>query len=120
MIVTLDEGPKLDPDTITVTPTIPLVGFKVTIGTSTVSVAVPVREPVPTLPVTVRVKLPPGVEPDVAMVSNVTVGVDGVEGNGTGLVSVTVLLDGAPVSESRIVLGRPTVVEPEDSEMVTL
>jgi hypothetical protein len=53
--VMFEEGAKLEPETITVTPTIPVEGFRVTEGATTVSVADPVREPVPTLPVTVRV-----------------------------------------------------------------
>ncbi len=59
-------------------------------------------------------------DPDVAIVRRVMVGVEGPEGNVTGLVRVTVLLAGAPVSVWRIVLGNPIVVEPDAREMVTL
>ncbi len=55
IIVTVEESAKLDPDTVTVEPTIPEVGFRVIAGTMTVREAVPVRDPDPTLPVTVRV-----------------------------------------------------------------
>ncbi len=120
VMVMFEEGAKLEPDTITVTPTIPVTGLSVIEGATTVRVAVPVCEPVPTFPVTVRVKVPPGVDPEVAMVRSVTVGAEESNGNGTGLARVTVLLVGAPVNDSRMVLGNPVVVEPDDSEIVTL
>ena len=55
VIVTVEESAKLDPDIVTVDPTIPEVGFRVIAGTMTVREAVPVRDPDPTLPVMVRV-----------------------------------------------------------------
>ena len=55
VIVTVEESAKLDPDIVTVDPTIPEVGLRVIAGTMTVREAVPVRDPDPTLPVMVRV-----------------------------------------------------------------
>jgi hypothetical protein len=120
VIVTVEESAKLVPETVTVEPTIPEEGFRVIEGTITVSEAEPVRKPVPTLPVTVRVKVPPGVEPEVASVRGVMVGVEGLVGNGTGLERVTVVLPGEPVSDRRIVLGSDVVVEPEARAIVTV
>ncbi len=55
VIVMFEEGAKLEPETITVTPTIPDEGFRVIEGTMTVREVVPVREPTPTFSVAVRV-----------------------------------------------------------------
>jgi len=88
VIVMVDEGEKLLPETVTVRPTIPELGVREIAGTVTVRVAFPTREPVPTLPVTVRVKLPPGVVPDVDIVSGVVVGVEVLPGKLTGLFKV--------------------------------
>ncbi len=120
VIMTFEDGLKLDPETVMDKPTIPEVGFRVIKETITVSVEEPVREPVPTLPVTVSVKVPPGVEPEVSIERVVEVGLDGLGGNGTGLARVTVLLDGAPVNDRRMVLGRPVAVEPEARETLTV
>ncbi len=120
VIVTFEEGAKLDPETVTVKPTIPEDGFNVIEATITVSVAEPVREPLPTFPVIVSVKVPPGVEPEVWIVRSVVVGLDGLGGKATGLARVTVLLVGAPVKDRRIVLGRVVVVEPEARETLTV
>jgi len=120
VIVTFEDGLKLDPETVTDKPTIPEDGFRVIEGTITVSVEEPVREPVPTVPVTVSVKVPPGVEPEVSIERVVEVGLDGLGGNGTGLARVTVLLEGAPVNDRRMVLGRPVAVEPEARKTLTV
>ena len=120
VIVMFAEGLKFEPETVTDTPTIPDAGFRLIEGIAIVSVASPVRVPVPTSPVTVMLNVPPGVELEVAMVSDVTVGVDGLDGNRTGLLRVTVVLAGAPVKGRRMLLGSPIVVEPEESETVTV
>ncbi len=120
VIVIFEEGAKLEPETVTDKPTIPDDGFRVIEAAITVSVAKPVREPVPTLPVTVSVKVPPGVEPEVAIVRSAEVGLDEFDGKETGLARVTVLLAGAPVNDRRMVLGRPVVVEPEARETLTV
>ncbi len=80
----------------------------------------PVRVPVSTSPVTVRVKVPPGVELEVAIVSAVDVGVVGFEGNGIGLLRLVVELVGASVKESRMLTGSPVIVEPDESDTVTV
>ncbi len=120
VIVMFEEAAKFEPETVTVTPTIPDDRFSVIEGTLTVSEADPVRDPVPTSPVTVIEKVPPGVEPDVVMVSGVIVAVTELDGNATGLARVIVLLTGTPVSDSRIVPGRDTVVDPETRETLTV
>ena len=120
VIVMLAEGLKFEPETATDTPTIPEAGFRLIEGIAIVSVASPVRVPVPTSPVTVRLKLPPGVEVEVAIVSDVTVGLEELDGNRTGLLRVTVVLAGAPVKDRRMLLGSPVVVEPDESETVTV
>jgi hypothetical protein len=51
----LEEGAKCVPETLTESPTIPDEGVSVMLGIATVNVAVPVREPMPTVPVTVNV-----------------------------------------------------------------
>ncbi len=119
-IVMLEEGLKLEPLTVVEAPTMPDDGVRVIEGTATVSVAWPVRVPVPTSPMTVRVNVPPGVELDVAIVRGVVEGLDAFEGNGIGLVRVTVELPGAPVRDSKMLLGRAVVVEPGASETLTV
>ncbi len=120
VIVTVEEEAKLEPVTATEEPTIPEAGVRVINGTMTVKVAEAVREPPPAEPVTVRVDVPPGVEPDVATVREVVEEFDGLIGSDMGLARVTLVPAGAPASESRIVLGRPVVVEPEARETVTV
>ena len=120
VMVMVVEGLKFAPDTVDDAPTIPDVGLRLIEGMPIVSVPGPVRVPVPTSPVTVRLKVPPGVEPEVPIVRGVVVGLAVSDGNGTGLVRVTVVLAGAPDRVSRMLAGRAVVVEPGTSEMVTV
>src|SRR5215831_5929591 len=120
VMVMLAEGRKFRPDTVTEVPTIPDEGVRAMVGMRTVRVACPVRVPASTPPVIVNVNVPPGVEFEVAIVSGVEVGLEGLEGNGTGLLSVVVVLEGAPVNDNKIVAGSPVVVEPDERDMVTV
>lgn len=119
VIVIPVNGRKLDPETVVDAPTAPDEGDRDTVGTATVSVVCPVRVPVPTSPVTVIVNVPPGVELELATVRGVVEGVDESEGKRIGLLNVTVVLPGAPVSVSRILPGRPVVVELGVSDTLT-
>jgi hypothetical protein len=118
--VMVEEGLKLDPVTAVETPTMPDAGLRLIEGIPMVSAPVPVRVPVPTSPVIVRLKVPPGVELEVPIVRGVIVGFEALAGNETGLVSVVVVLAGAPVRDNRMLAGRLVVVEPGESEMVTV
>jgi len=120
VMVTVEESAKFVPETVTVEPTMPEVGFSVIEGPITVREAVPSREPAPTFPVTVRVNAPLGVEPEVSSVSDVIVGAEGLVGKTTGLARVTVVLPGAPVKDRRIVFGKDIVEEPEARLTVTV
>ncbi len=120
VIVTVEEVAKLEPVTVKDEPTIPEAGVRVIDGMTTVRFAEPLRELAPTEPVTVRVEVPPAVELEVAIVRGAAVEFDGLVGRGIGLSRVTSVPAGAPASESKIVLGRPVVVEPEVRETVTV
>ena len=120
VMVMLDEDRKLDPDTVTEVPTIPVDGVRLMVGIRTVRVACPVRVPASTPPVTVNVNVPPGVEFEVEIVSGVDVGLEGFDGNAMGLLSVVVVLEGAPVNDNSMVAGRPVVVEPDERDTVTV
>ncbi len=120
VIVTVEEAAKLEPVTVTDEPAIPEAGVRVIDGTMTVRVAEPLCEPAPTEPVTVRVDVPPEVELEVAIVRGVAVKFGELVGKGIGLARVRLVPAGAPASESRIVLGRPVVVEPGVRETLTV
>ena len=120
VMLMLADGIKLVPVTVIERPTTPDVGFRAIEGIWIVSEAEPVWLPVATVPVTVREKVPPGVEPEVRIVREVLVELAGLVGKEIGLAKFTVLLPGAPVNDRRIVLGSPVVVEPGSSETLTV